>query len=70
MKNKVKKTNLFQEKVNQTLENKTKNYQKTIKNGLLVDLVYLQNSIYTIIKIKKTYSYKYNNKYINIHILI
>ena len=41
MKNKVNKVNLFQEKVNQTRENKTKNYHKTIKNGLLVDLVFL-----------------------------
>ena len=36
-----KKFNLFQEEVNQTRENKTKNYRETIKNGLLVDLDYL-----------------------------
>ena len=50
-----KKFNLFQEAVNQTRENKTKNYHKTIKNGLLVDLEYLQNSMYM-----------YKNIYINI----
>ena len=57
--NKVKKFNLFQEEVN-----KTKIVQKIIKNSLKmlqqVDLLYLQ--------IKKTYSYKYNNKYVNIYI--
>ena len=34
---------LNQEEVNQTQENKTKNYRKTIKNGLLVDFVFLND---------------------------
>ena len=38
---KKNKFNLFQEGVTQTRENKTKNYHKPIKNGLLVDLVFL-----------------------------
>ena len=36
-----KQIKLFQEEVNQTRENKIKNYHKTIKKGLLVDLVFL-----------------------------
>ena len=43
--NELNNFNLFQEEVNQTRENKTKNYRKAIKNGLLVDLEYLQNSM-------------------------
>ena len=35
-KNKVNKFNLFQEEVNQTRENKTKDFQKIIKNLLKI----------------------------------
>ena len=54
---KIKKFNLFQEEAN-----KTKNFQKIIKNLLkilqLADLEYLQNSMYMY---KITFSYKYKN---------
>ena len=46
IKNKVNQFNLFQEEVNQTRENKTKNYHKTTRNGLLADLEYLKSTMY------------------------
>ena len=60
IKNKVKNFNIFQEKVN-----KTKIVQKTKKK--ILEKCCSKWIFYTY-KIKKTYSCKYNNKYVNIHI--